>query len=173
MVLVRRGEARPDALSRRVPSGLPGLTIVPNIFRVSAASKTGADVDAWLATVNNQLRDIARVWIARMRACGDDVGILIHDGCPVACVGDAPFAYVNAFAAHVNIGFFYGASLEDPGRLLIGAGKRMRHVKIGPQNDIDVETIHGLLRAAHADIGVRLTAEASLQRLPGKPAVEP
>jgi hypothetical protein len=28
-------------------------------------------------------------------------------------VGDAPFGYVNAFSAHVNIGFFYGAALDD------------------------------------------------------------
>ncbi len=32
-----------------------------------------------------------------MRKCGDEVRELLHDGCPVACLGDAPFGYVNAF----------------------------------------------------------------------------
>jgi hypothetical protein len=46
-----------------------------------------------------------------MRGCGDDVRELVHDGCPVACVADAPFGYVNVFRTHVNVGFFYGAML--------------------------------------------------------------
>jgi hypothetical protein len=31
--------------------------------------------------------------------------------CPVACLGDAPFGYVNVFTSHVNVGFFQGAAL--------------------------------------------------------------
>jgi len=38
----------------------------------------------------------------------------LHDGYPVACVDDAPFGYVNVFKAHINVGFFFGAQLEDP-----------------------------------------------------------
>jgi hypothetical protein len=49
-----------------------------------------------------------------MRQCGDDVRELMHDGCPVACIKDAPFAYVNTFTSHVNVGFFHGAKLSDP-----------------------------------------------------------
>ncbi|MEI9965905.1 MAG: DUF1801 domain-containing protein [Caulobacteraceae bacterium] len=58
----------------------------------------------------------------------------MHDGHPTACVGDAAFAYVDAFRAHVNVGFFHGAALDDPAGLLEGTGKRMRHVKpsLGP-----------------------------------------
>ena len=52
------------------------------------------------------------------------------DGHPAACVGDAPFAYADAFSAHASIGFFCGAMLEDPAGLLEGAGKRMRHLKL-------------------------------------------
>ena len=71
-------------------------------------------------------------WFEQMRQCGDDVRELMHDGCPVACVEDAPFAYVNEFKSHVNVGFFYGAMLEDPAGILEGSGKRMRHVKLKP-----------------------------------------
>jgi hypothetical protein len=49
----------------------------------------------------------------RMRQCGDDVREMMHDGCPVACVQDAPFGYVNSFKSHVNVGFFYTAALRD------------------------------------------------------------
>jgi len=75
---------------------------------------------------------IAQRWFEVLRNCGDDVRELLHDGHPTACVGDAAFAYVNAFTAHVNVGFFRGAELADPERLLEGTGKFMRHVKLSP-----------------------------------------
>ncbi len=65
-----------------------------------------------------------------MRKCGDEVRELVHDGCPVACLGDVPFAYVNVFTSHVNVGFFQGAALQDPAGLLQGNCKFMRHVKL-------------------------------------------
>jgi len=93
-----------------------------------------------------------------MRQCGDDVRELMHDGCPVACVDDAPFGYVNSFKSHVNIGFFCGALLEDPGRLLVGSGKRMRHVKLIPGGQLHAAALSELIAAAYADIRVRLGA---------------
>src|SRR5688572_29544908 len=92
----------------------------------------------------------------KMRRCGTDVRELMHDGCPVACVDDAPFGYVNAFRAHVNVGFFQGATLPDPAGLLQGTGKFMRHVKIRPGLVIDTSALEALIRAAYMDIGVRL-----------------
>jgi hypothetical protein len=58
---------------------------------------------------------IARRWFEVMRDCGDDVRESLHDGQPTACIGDAAFAYVNAFKAHVNVGFFRGPRLPIPG----------------------------------------------------------
>jgi hypothetical protein len=87
-----------------------------------------------------------------MRGCGDDVRELLHDGCPVACVGDAPFGYVNAFKAHANVGFFHGAVLADPAGLMEGKGKRMRHVKLRPGKELDVEALSELIAAAYHDI---------------------
>ena len=71
-------------------------------------------VDAWLRERPGELGAIARRWFELMRACGTDVRELLHDGHPTACVGDAAFGYVNAFTAHVNVGFFLGAHLADP-----------------------------------------------------------
>ena len=61
----------------------------------------------------------------------------MHDGLATACVGDAPFGYVGVFRAHVNVGFFHGASLPDPATLLVGAGKNMRHVRLEPGASLD------------------------------------
>ena len=91
-----------------------------------------------------------------MRKCGDDVLELMHDGCPVACVEDAPFGYVNSFQTHVNVGFFYGAALDDPADLLEGSGKRMRHVKLKPDREVNAAALSGLIDAAYFDIKVRL-----------------
>jgi hypothetical protein len=115
-------------------------------------------IDSWLSG-GGDLRSIARAWFARMRECGDDVRELMHDGCPVACVEDAPFGYVNVFKAHVNVGFYQGASLRDPAGLLEGSGKRMRHVKLKPGSELDASALEDLITAAYLDIKVRLTAE--------------
>jgi hypothetical protein len=91
-----------------------------------------------------------------MRDCGPAVRELIHDGCPTACVKDAAFGYVAAFTAHVNVGFFHGASLDDPAGLLQGAGKRMRHVKLPWGRLVDDDALGALISAAYLDIRGRL-----------------
>jgi len=96
-----------------------------------------------------------------MRQCGDDVRELMHDGCPVACVEDAPFGYVNSFKTHVNVGFFHGAVLEDPAGLLQGTGKRMRHVKLKPDREVSAAALSDLIAAAYLDIKVRLGDDRS------------
>jgi hypothetical protein len=91
-----------------------------------------------------------------MRACGDDVRELLHDGHPTACIGDAAFGYVNAFTAHVNVGFFRGAELDDPDGLLEGTGRFMRHVKLRPGADVNAEALTRLIREAYADMTRRV-----------------
>ena len=100
---------------------------------------------------------IAQHWFELMRDCGDDVRELLHDGHPTACVGDAAFAYVNAFKAHVNVGFFRGAEIADPERLLEGTGKFMRHVKLRPERDVDAMALLKLIETAYTDMKGRLT----------------
>jgi hypothetical protein len=93
-----------------------------------------------------------------MRGCGADVRELLHDGHPTACVGDAAFGYVNAFTVHVNVGFFFGAMLDDPDGLLEGTGKRMRHVKLRPAQHVNAVALRELIAAAYRDIRWRLTS---------------
>ena len=113
-------------------------------------------IDVWMHDHSGPLGAIAQRWFEVMRGCGDDVRELLHDGHPTACVGDAAFAYVNAFTAHVNVGFFRGAEIADPDRLLEGTGKFMRHVKLRPECDFDPTALMKLIEAAYAEIKRRL-----------------
>jgi hypothetical protein len=103
-----------------------------------------------------ELGAIARRWFDAMRGCGDDVRELLHDGHPTACVGDAAFGYVNVFTAHLNVGFFRGAELADPERLLEGTGRFMRHVKLGAGREVDAAALTTLIDTADADMQTRL-----------------
>jgi hypothetical protein len=127
------------------------------LMRFPSAVRRDPGVDAWLAAPHDELRRMAQPWFVRMRGCGADVRELLHDGCPTACVEDAAFGYVNAFRAHVNVGFFQGASLEDPAGLLEGAGQRMRHVNLHWGRPVDAEALSALISAAYRDLRLRLT----------------
>jgi hypothetical protein len=113
-------------------------------------------IDAWFAAPDHELRRMVQPWFERMRGCGPEVRETMADGHPVACVGEAAFAYVDAFSAHANVGFFSGAMLEDPGGLLEGAGKRMRHVKLRWGQGVDEAALGALIEAAYLDIRRRL-----------------
>jgi len=102
------------------------------LLRFSAAVRRDPRIEAWFSDLADPLRLMVRIWFDRMRDCGADVRELLHDGCPAACVEDAPFGSVNAFKAHASVGFFRGAMFADPAGLLEGEGKRMRHVKLRP-----------------------------------------
>ena len=106
-----------------------------------------------------ELGAIAQYWFEIMRDCRDDVREILHDGHPTACVGDAAFGYVNAFTAHVNVGFFRGAELNDPSGLLEGTGKNMRHVKLRPEREIDATALMRLIETAYIDMKGRMKVE--------------
>jgi hypothetical protein len=132
------------------------------ILRFSGAVKRDPAVQEWLNGQPEHLRAMARPWFERMRDCGDDVLELMHDGCPTACVGDAGFGYVNSFRAHVNVGFFRGSTLPDPGGLLEGTGKLGRHVKLMPGNPLDDSALETLITEAYENIKARLRAELDM-----------
>ncbi|HEX3123771.1 MAG TPA: DUF1801 domain-containing protein [Rhodanobacteraceae bacterium] len=129
------------------------------LLRFPSAIRQDRAIEAWMRAHANELGEIARRWFEVMRNCGDDVRELLHDGHPTACVDDAGFAYANAFKAHVNVGFFRGAELADPDRLLEGTGKFMRHVKLRPGLPVNDAALRKLICAAYADMKQRVEAE--------------
>jgi hypothetical protein len=128
----------------------------PELLRFNGAVERDLAIDAWMNDHPGELGAIAHHWFKVMRKCGDEVRELLHDGCPVACLGDAPFAYVNVFTSHVNVGFFHGAALPDPARLLQGTGRFMRHVKLRPEAPTPAGSLSALIEAAYSDIKDRV-----------------
>ena len=128
----------------------------PELLRFDGVVERDPAIEAWMKDRQGELGAIARLWFEAMRSCGDEVRELLHDGCPVACLGDFPFAYVNVFTSHVNVGFFQGSALPDPNCLLQGSGKFMRHVKLKPGTAVDSEALRNLIDAAFVDIKSRV-----------------
>src|SRR5438309_10175899 len=93
------------------------------LLRFDGAVEREPAIDAWMKEHAGELGAIARQRSEVMRKCGDEVRELLHDGCPVACLGDAAFGSVTVFHSHVNVGCFHGAASPDPARVLQGAGK--------------------------------------------------
>ena len=129
-----------------------------DLFRFPNAVKRDPAVGAWFSGRDDELRAFARPWFDAMRACGADVRELLHDGHPTACVKDAAFGYVGAFRSHVNVGFYFGAMLDDPAHLLEGDGKRMRHAKVRWGQPVNEEALRALIKAAYRDMRLRLGA---------------
>ena len=122
------------------------------LLRFPGSIKRDPAIERWLHEHSGELGAIARRWFEVMRDCGDDVRELLHDGNPTACVGDAAFAYVGCFKAHVTVGFFRGAAIADPDNLLEGTGKFMRHTKLRPGRDHDARALAALIETAYADM---------------------
>ena len=130
------------------------------IFLFPEARRQDPAVAAWMKARPGELGAIAQHWFQAIKALGEDVHELLHDGHPTACVRDGAFAYVNAFRDHVNLGFFRGSELPDPAGLLEGVGKRMRHVKLRPGAVPDAAALQALIGAAYEDMKRRIDGDS-------------
>ena len=126
------------------------------IFTLNGTLRRDPAIDAWFKAHPEILRGIAREWFDIMRSCGPEVREIMHDGFPTACVGNAAFAHVATYSAHVNVAFFHGASLDDPQALLEGKGRYMRHVKIRPDSPVDQAALTDLIHDAYHEVRTRI-----------------
>ena len=60
------------------------------------------------------------------------------------------FAHVVTYTKHVNLGFCFGVELADPKKILLGDGKRIRHIRIASQADLARPYVRTFLREAIA-----------------------
>jgi len=141
---------------RTTPADSKVATMRTELLRFNGAIERAPAIDARMREHAGELGALAHHWFGVMRKCGDEVRELLHDGCPVACLGDAPFGYANVFASHVNVGFFHGAALPDRARLLQGTGKFMRPVKLRPETPTNAAALTRLIDAAYSDIKARV-----------------
>jgi hypothetical protein len=82
---------------------------------------------------------------------------IIADGVNAVAVGFGyththvkAFIYIAACSDHVNFGFNYGASFDDPQRRLLGAGNQSRHMKVYSLADLADPYLLAMLEQAHA-----------------------
>jgi hypothetical protein len=57
------------------------------------------------------------------------------------------FCHIVAYEDHVNLGFNHGVTLSDPKKLLIGTGKKIRHIHIESRQDLKLP-LRSYIRAA-------------------------
>ena len=62
--------------------------------------------------------------------------------------GGDPKVYIHTEDDHVQLGFYRGARMDDPLRLLEGKGQYVRHVKVRTTRDIDQDAFSDLIAQA-------------------------
>ena len=58
------------------------------------------------------------------------------------------YAYILPYKRWVNLGFYQGAELDDPGGLLEGTGAKMRHVKVRSVDEAGRAEVWALVEGA-------------------------
>jgi hypothetical protein len=58
------------------------------------------------------------------------------------------YCHVAVYAKHVNLGFNRGADLDDPKKILQGAGSQVRHITIRDKSDLAGPYLKRLVKAA-------------------------
>ena len=110
--------------------------------------------DELLAGVEPDLAAITRRLRAIIRAVDASTVETVRLGDNAATYGVGPkkmtdgYAYIMPMRGYINLGFYQGAVLADPERLLEGTGKALRHVKIRSLAEANRPPVRALLAAA-------------------------
>ena len=116
---------------------------------------TSISVQAWLANLEPDIRSITKQLraVARKHMPGAHE-FIYHDAIGYS-VSDSPFDRICYIApqkkGYVNFGFFFGAGLPDPQKLLIGEGKRLRHIKVWNVDEAKNPALAKLIAATWKD----------------------
>ena len=91
-------------------------------------------VKEWLDKLSPDLQAITRALMDVARKNMPKAHEFIYHDAVGYSVNDSPFDRICYIApqkkGYVNLGFFFGAGLPDLKKLLVGEGKRLRHVKV-------------------------------------------
>ena len=91
-------------------------------------------VEEFLNSLPSDLQAITRALVSVARKKMPGAHEFIYHNAVGYSVSDSPFDRVCYIwpqkKGYVNFGFFFGSDLPDPQKLLIGEGKRLRHIKI-------------------------------------------
>ena len=111
-------------------------------------------VQAWLEKLPSEKKPLIEALRKRIGSVAPEAHeIIYHDalGYGPTDSGFDRIMYISVFEKHINLGFFYGGFLSDPEGLLVGSGKRMRHIKIRSLHEAENPAITSLLAQAWSD----------------------
>jgi len=108
-------------------------------------------IEEWLGKLSPDLQIITRELITVARKNMPDVHEFIYHDAVGYSVTESPFDRICYIApqkkGYVNFGFFFGAGLADPKKLLSGEGKRLRHVKVWSEDEAKNPALGRLIAA--------------------------
>ena len=110
--------------------------------------KSYATFDDYLADQKSSHEAIIRALRDFVRRTGPRLTETVKWGNGCWVNENGPVAYVHAEPDYVQFGFFRGATLKDPKRLLNGQGQYVRHIKVRDVSAIDERSFGALLRQA-------------------------
>ena len=142
--LPKKPTTKPKAAAKaapppKKPAGLPKSILPP----------PGSSVDEYVSKVIPWQRIVIEKLRAVVKTAAPHALESIKWGQPVY-EHKGPFSYIKAHATHVNFGFWRGAELDDPKRMLQGEGEKMRHVKILETHALDEIVLAALVKQAVA-----------------------
>lgn len=114
---------------------------------------TPAEIDALLAEFSPGVGAVTRRLRAVVRAVLPGLHEKVYPGHRILAYGHTPkyrdvFLALRPHTRHVNVQLARAVELADPGGLLEGTGKRIRHVKVRAVEEADNPALHALMRAA-------------------------
>ncbi|SRR6266511_2990663 len=108
-------------------------------------------VEQFLADLPPDLQAITRELVAIARKNMPKAHEFIYHDAVGYSVSESPYDRICYIApqkkGYVNFGFFFGANLPDPKHLLVGEGKRLRHIKVRSVHDAKNPALGKLIAA--------------------------
>jgi hypothetical protein len=110
-----------------------------------------SDIEKYIAKLPADIQHICRKLYLIAQAQMPEAHEIIYHGAICFTISPAkfsPYVYIAPQEKWVNLGFFFGAGLPDPKKILVGKGVRMRHIKVRNEMEADNPAIQGILKAA-------------------------
>jgi hypothetical protein len=124
-------------------------------------ASTEPTLDQLLEMFPAEIGELARRADRLIRSVMPDAAAVVSLGWKNVRYGPGPKVSMNKIAVvlnplkdHLNLNFGDYETLLDPGHLLEGTGKGIRHVKIRTASDLDRPGVEGLLKAAGRRAGL-------------------
>ena len=122
--------------------------------------QTTAELDAFLKPYAQNVRKMASKLRARVFEVIPDaheqIDLPAHLlGYGYSATYKQTICVIILYREYVNFGFPRGTELPDPNKLLVGTGKRARHVKITTIEEVDHPALIGLLEASAEQVRPR------------------